>query len=114
MPAPSETTGAELQAKIGKDFPRMRVLLVDRHSGARHTLRSILSTLGFTANLDYSVARNETFWSYFFGERELFNDSWQGTGYCVHAETPRPDDRSGLFGRGIQGILDTVLKTFGI
>ena len=49
MPAPSETTGAELQAKIGKDFPRMRVLLVDRHSGARHTLRSILSTLGFTA-----------------------------------------------------------------
>ncbi len=72
------------------------------------------ATLGFTANLDYSVARNETFWSYFFGERELFNDSWQGTGYCVHAETPRPDDRSGLFGRGIQGILDTVLKTFGI
>ncbi len=72
------------------------------------------ATLGFSANLEYSVARNETFWSYFFGERELFNDSWQGMGYCVHAETPHPDDRSGLFGRGIQGIVDTILKTFGI
>ena len=72
------------------------------------------ATLGFSANLDYSVARNETFWSYFFGERGLFNDSWQGNGYCVHAETPHPDDRSGLFGRGIQGIVDTLLKAFGI
>ncbi len=72
------------------------------------------ATLGFSANLDYSVARTETFWSYFFGERELFNDSWQGNGCCVHAETPHPDDRSGLFGRGIQGIVDTILKIFGI
>jgi len=72
------------------------------------------ATLGFSANLDYSVARNETFWSYFFGERALFNDSWQGNGCCVHAETPHPDDRSGLFGRGLQGIMDTILKIFGI
>lgn len=72
------------------------------------------ATLGFSANLDYSVARNETFWSYFFGERELFNDSWQGKGCCIHAETPHPDDRSGLFGRGLQGIVDTILKAFGI
>jgi hypothetical protein len=72
------------------------------------------ATLGFSANLDYSVARNETFWSYFFGERELFNDRWQGNGCCVHAETPHPDDHSGLFGRGIPGIVDTILKIFGI
>ncbi len=72
------------------------------------------ATLGFSANLEYSVARNETFWSYLFGERELFNDNWQGKGCCVHAETPHPDDHSGLFGRGIQGIVDTILKTFGI
>jgi hypothetical protein len=72
------------------------------------------ATLGFSANLDYSVARNETFWSYYFGERELFNDSWQGEGCCVHAETPNPGDRSGLFGRGLQGIVDTFLKIFGI
>ena len=72
------------------------------------------ATLGFSANLDYSVARNETFWSYYFGERELFNDSWQGDGCCVHAETPNPGDHSGLFGRGLQGLLDTFLKIFGI
>ncbi len=72
------------------------------------------ATLGFSANLDYSVARNETFWSYYFGERELFNDSWRGDGCCVHAETPHPDDHSGLFGRGLQGIVDTFLKIFGI
>ena len=72
------------------------------------------ATLGFSANLDYSVARNETFWSYYFGERELFNDSWQGDGCCVHAETPNPGDHSGLFGRGIQGLVDTFLKIFGI
>ncbi|MFZ1900683.1 MAG: hypothetical protein WCC44_01485 [Azonexus sp.] len=72
------------------------------------------ATLGFSANLDYSVARNETFWSYYFGERELFNDSWQGEGCCVHAETPNPGDHSGLFGRGLQGIVDTLLKIFGI
>ncbi len=72
------------------------------------------ATLGFSANLDYSVARNETFWSYYFGERELFNDSWHGDGCCVHAETPNPGDRSGLFGRGLQGLLDTFLKVFGI
>jgi hypothetical protein len=72
------------------------------------------ATLGFSANLDYSVARNETFWSYYFGERELFNDSWRGDGCCVHAETPNPGDHSGLFGRGLQGLLDTFLKIFGI
>ena len=72
------------------------------------------ATLGFSANLNYSVARNETFWSYYFGERELFNDSWRGDGCCVHAETPNPGDHSGLFGRGLQGIVDTLLKIFGI
>ncbi|MBK9986686.1 MAG: hypothetical protein IPP21_06910 [Betaproteobacteria bacterium] len=72
------------------------------------------ATLGFSANLDYSVARNETFWSYCFGERELFNDSWRGEGCCVHAETPHPNDHSGLFGRGLQGLLDTFLQIFYI
>jgi hypothetical protein len=72
------------------------------------------ATLGFSANLNYSVARNETFWSYYFGERELFNDSWQGDGCCIHAETPHPGDHSGFFGRGLQGIVDSFLKIFGI
>lgn len=72
------------------------------------------STLGFSANLDYSVARNETFWAYYFGERELFNDSWHGDGCCVQSETSNREDHSGIFGRGLQGIVDTFLKIFGI
>jgi len=72
------------------------------------------ATLGFSANLPYSVSRNETFWSYYFGERELFNDSWTGDGYCVYSETPESGGHSWLFGRGLEGILDTILKIFGI
>ncbi|MBK7990938.1 MAG: hypothetical protein IPK05_13890 [Comamonadaceae bacterium] len=60
------------------------------------------------------MARNATFWSYYFGERELFNDSWRGEGCCVYAETPHPNDHSGLVGRGLQGLLDTFLQIFYI
>ena len=47
-PVPSPQN-ADLIAKLGKDFARMRVLLVDRHSGARQSLRIILSTLGVSS-----------------------------------------------------------------
>ena len=40
---------SDVIAKLGKDFERMRLLLVDRHSGARNSLRIILSTLGFSS-----------------------------------------------------------------
>lgn len=72
------------------------------------------ATLGFSANLDYSVARNETFLPYFFGERELFNDTWRGEGCCIHAATPQRGDHSAFFGRGLQGLVDTFLRIFGI
>ena len=40
---------SEIMRRIGKELPRMRVLLVDRHASARNTLRMILSTLGISA-----------------------------------------------------------------
>ena len=40
------TLTAELLQQLSKDIARMRVLLVDRHAGARTSLRIILSTLG--------------------------------------------------------------------
>ena len=40
---------AELLKRLGKDLSRMRVLLVDRHSGARNSLRILLSALGITS-----------------------------------------------------------------
>jgi hypothetical protein len=73
------------------------------------------ATLGFSANLSYAVARNETFLSYLTGERELFNDRWAGErGFCVYAETPHPDARVGLLGRGIAGMVDSILKVLGL
>jgi CheY-like chemotaxis protein len=39
----------ELRQKLGKSLERLRVLIVDRHSGARNSLRILLSTLGITA-----------------------------------------------------------------
>jgi hypothetical protein len=72
------------------------------------------TTLGFSANLAYSVSRNETFLSYYSGERELFNDTWTGEGYCVYSETADRTGHSKLFGRGLKGIGDTILKIFGI
>lgn len=38
-----------LLKKLGKEIERMRVLIIDRHSSARHSLRIILSALGVKA-----------------------------------------------------------------
>ena len=39
----------ELLKRLGKDLERLRVLIIDRHSSARNSLRIILSTLGISA-----------------------------------------------------------------
>lgn len=49
MATSDPTTTADRLQKMSKELARMRVLLVDRHSGARNTLRIILSTLGVSA-----------------------------------------------------------------
>ena len=49
MATPDTSDTSEIMRRIGKELPRMRVLLVDRHASARNTLRMILSTLGITA-----------------------------------------------------------------
>ncbi len=49
MNAPDRNNSAELLQKLGNDLKRMRVLLVDRQTGARNSLRIILSMLGVSA-----------------------------------------------------------------
>ncbi|WP_301102188.1 response regulator [Propionivibrio sp.] len=49
MGTSAATTTADLMQKVGKELARMRVLLVDRHTSARNSLRIILSTLGISA-----------------------------------------------------------------
>ena len=49
MSVPDSNITAELLRRLSKDLERMRVLIIDRHSSARNSLRIILSTLGITA-----------------------------------------------------------------
>jgi hypothetical protein len=73
------------------------------------------ATLGFSAHFDYSNSRCETFWSYFTGKEDLFNDLFAGqSGVYVYEEMPDSRRKTGISGRGIEGILDTALKAFGI
>ena len=73
------------------------------------------STIGFTANLHYSVSRSEPFLPYLSGKQELFDDRFSGSvGYFVHEVSPRPSRATLLPGRGIEGIINSVLKIFGI
>ncbi|MBC3832346.1 hypothetical protein H8K33_12550 [Undibacterium amnicola] len=73
------------------------------------------ATIGFTANVQYSNSRTETFIPYLNGKKELFNDSFYGdSGYYIYETMPYADKKGGLFGRGIEGVTDSMLKVFGI
>jgi hypothetical protein len=73
------------------------------------------ATLGFSANLQYSVTRCETFVSYWRGEQELFNDKFSGdSGFYIYEEMPSRTGTSGITGRGLEGLADSALKVFGI
>lgn len=73
------------------------------------------ATMGFSANLDYRPRRSETFSAYVMGVNGLFNDSFAGgPGYCVYEEMPYAGRRSGITGRGFEGLTDGLLKVVGI
>lgn len=73
------------------------------------------ATLGFSTHLDYSNTRSETFVSYFTGKEDLFNDQFAGqNGLFVYEEMPDPTSKSGLTGRSFEGLVDGLLKVFGI
>ena len=73
------------------------------------------ATLGFSANLDYRPRRSETFGAYLLGVNGLFNDSFAGgPGFCVYEEMPYLGRRTGITGRGLEGLTDGLLKVFGI
>lgn len=78
-------------------------------------LISQASTLGFSANLDYSTVRCETFFPYYIGKSSLLLDRFEGgPGHYVYDETPRGGKNSSFVGRGLEGMTDAVLKVFGI
>jgi hypothetical protein len=79
------------------------------------SMQDQLATLGFTANLSYSGVRCETFLDYLIGRDELFNDRFSDAhGYYLTEEVPNVDRKKGIFGRGLEGVIDGLLKAFGI
>lgn len=73
------------------------------------------ATLGFSADVKYSVNRCETFASYWRGEQGLFIDQFSGESCVViYEEIPSQTRKSGITGRGLEGLTDAVLKVFGI
>lgn len=49
MATPDDNLTAELSLKLQKELPQKRVLIVDRHTAARDSLRIMLSALGITS-----------------------------------------------------------------
>ena len=103
------------------DLRRPRKLLVQGCRGVRieqaGSGRSIdqAAMFGFSANLDYSPRRSETFGAYLLGTRSLFNDRFSGgPGVYVYEEMPYFGRKPGLTGRGFEGLTDGLMKVFGI
>ena len=69
---------------------------------------------GFSAELSYSVARNETFVPYLLGREPLLRDRVEGgSGVLVLEEAPHAGRRKGVRA-GLEGMMDAGLKAFGI
>ena len=73
------------------------------------------ATLGFSTSTAYSTSRCQTFLPYLTGRAPLLNDRFDGeVGFCVYEEALPADSRKGVFGRGLEGLTDSVLKVFGV
>ena len=73
------------------------------------------ATIGFSANLGYASRRSETFFGYLSGKQPLLHDSFAGAeGKYVYQETPHGSGRTGVTGRGLEGVADAMLKVLGI
>ena len=73
------------------------------------------ATIGFSGELDYVPRRSATFGAYLLGINGLFDDAFGGgPGVYVYEEMPYYGKRSGLTGRGLEGVTDVVLQAFGI
>ena len=73
------------------------------------------ATLGFSTSTAYSTSRCQTFLPYLTGHAPLLNDRFDGdVGFCVYEEALPADGRKGVFGRGLEGLTDSLLKVFGV
>ena len=83
------------------------------------------ATIAFSANLPYATRRCETFSAYLLGRQELLKDCFgsansapandrREAGFFVYEEMPDAHRKSGITGRGLEGLTDSVLKVLGV
>ena len=73
------------------------------------------ATMGFTGNLSYAVTRCDPFVAYVRGKQELFNDKFTGdSGYYISEEMPNLGKKSGITGKGLEGLVDSARTVFGV
>lgn len=99
-----------------------RGVQLERADGGRAINQA--ATIAFSANLAYSTRRCETFAAYLLGQQELLNDCFdcsrddalgpQGIGSIVYQQVPYAGRRTGITGRGLEGLTDSMLKVFGV
>jgi hypothetical protein len=91
-----------------------RGVKVEALDGAPSRLIDQSATLGFSAHLDYSNTRCETFIPYLRGQRDLFKDLFAGhKGVFLCEEMPNRGD-SARGGRVIESFFEGILKIFGL
>jgi hypothetical protein len=70
--------------------------------------------IGFSAGLQYSSVRTETFLPYLLGREPLLNDTIAaGEGLLIAEEAPLAGRHGGVRS-GLEGAMDAALKLFGI
>ena len=89
-----------------------RGLRLEGAFGGRGINRSAI--VAFSAGLLFSARRSEAFAAYLMGRQDLLNHSFEGRGFIVYEEMPRAGQRTGLWGRGLAGLGDAVLKAVGL
>ncbi|MBK8036969.1 MAG: hypothetical protein IPK22_07505 [Verrucomicrobiaceae bacterium] len=92
-----------------------RGVCIEKPAPGESRLISQSATIGFSANLQYSNTRSEVFLNYLRGKDELFNDLFAGdAGIFIYEEMPDARRKTGFTGRGIEGVMDAMLKAFGV
>lgn len=73
------------------------------------------NVIGFSGNLAHSVTRCEPFIPYLQGKQDLYNDHFSDAdGYYVYEELAYGGKKGGIFGKGLEGLVDSLLKLAGI
>lgn len=71
--------------------------------------------VGFSPDLAYAITRTETFWPYFLGMEQLLKDRVEaGEGVLVLEEAPMAGGGRASRRRGLEGLVDVLLKAVGL